>query len=145
MKYCEEIDLNLDEDKLIELTASKDHVDVKDAALIERLLLEAGDRIDGELGGTYLTPAVTALGVLKYGAADVTRYLIYRHRPNTPMPDDVLKAYEKFMAQLRRWADPNGVPMPGGVKKQAPTDPAPTGGTVGEGERIFGRKRDRLG
>jgi phage gp36-like protein len=142
--YSVEADLNLSEQRLVELTDSEDVVGVKDAVLIERLHVRATSKVDAALYGKYTTPVVPTLPILTQLEADLWRYYLYEHREVMDTPKVVQKAFDMAIDLLERYR--TGMEHLAGARTHAATDPIPTEGSFSSDSdsRLFGRCKDGL-
>lgn len=101
--YSTQDDLNLSDQRLVELTDSVEAPDVPDPALIARLGIRANSRVDGALSKIYITPIVSPPRIVVDVEATLWKYLIYTHREVMQVPDTVMKEYEWATAQLELW------------------------------------------
>ena len=141
--YAVEADLNLDDRRLVELTDTEQATGVKDAALIARLLEEADALVDERLFARYQTPIPAPIPTtLKYIAADIARFLLFKHRDALNIPEAVQKAYDEAKKRLDEFGD-------GKVPLNSPRISAPVEwhDTIGHfdsdiDDRVFGRQKD---
>lgn len=150
--YSSQDDLNLDSQRLIELTEDESAVGVLVQSVLDNLSNDAQALIDGELYGEYLVPFVVdeVPVAIRYLHADIWRYLLFKRRDSLVIPASVAEDMKQARTDLRAFAERTKL-LP------APTAAASTAPGIGYGsfsadvadhrpaERLFGRFRDKLG
>lgn len=146
MAYATEADLNFDDAELTALTESKSAVGVKVASVINLALEQGARKIRDRLQGKYVLPSSAPYPQSLVDLnAELSRYLLFRHRPNRVPPQTVIDDYKQALKDLDAYAEGRMV-LEGVARVEAATNPAPSGGAVDpELERKFGRRKDRLG
>lgn len=102
MPYAVEADLNLDANRLIELTENPAAIGIKDAVLIAQLEAEAEGIVNAYLAGSV--PGVPFTGtippVIKFITATIWARRIYRHREVMAVPANLSDDYLMAMQML---------------------------------------------
>jgi phage gp36-like protein len=143
--YGQRSDLNLDEQRLAELTDDAGQADAPNETLITALAEQVDTYIDEALQGTYQTPLPDPTpAAIRYIRSDLLRYAIYQHRPEMEMPKQIDKDAIAARLRLREFAEGQApLAAPRVAAKQEPTD---TAGSVSSDsdDRLFGRAKDIL-
>jgi phage gp36-like protein len=151
--YSSESDLNLDPNRIIELTELPSAIGQKDQATLDATSLEAQDDVDEMLAGVYVVPftAGNVPGPIRRIHADRWRYLLFKRRDVMAIPDSVKDEWAAAEKKLEDYASPGdgGRVLLGAARVSSATGPAPTGGSFSSdvydtrpARRIFGRYRD---
>jgi len=154
--YSSESDLNLDPQRLIELTELPTAIGVKDQPTMDATSLEAQDDVDEMLAGVYVVPFTVGSvpAPIRRIHASRWRYLLFERRDTLSIPADEVAKWKASEAKLEDYATPGdgGRILIGAARINAATGPLSNAGTfssdVGDpnpAARIFGRFRDRLG
>jgi hypothetical protein len=155
--YSSEPDLNLDADRLIELTDTSAAPGVKNQALVDSLSLEAQDDVDEVLTGVWVVPFNNTdnpvpAPIRRIHAAR-WRYLLFQHRDALNIPDSVVaqwKSEEEKLADYGTPGDGGRILIGAQMVSGAGADPkmgsfAADPDNTKPAARIFGRYRDTLG
>ncbi len=144
MSFSEEADLNLSEQRLVELTDSEEAVGEKDAELLARLQLRATNKIKAALYGKYAVDESDPPEILVQIEADLWRYYLYEHRETMKVPEVVEKAYRMAIDLLEGYR--TGTELLAASRVNAASDPAPSAGAFSSDSdaRVFGRAKDSL-
>lgn len=149
--YSVEADLNLSDQRLIELTESEGNVGAKNTALLARLQSRAYNRINSALTGKYVVPVHPAPAILTEIEADLWKFYLYEHREVMDIPASVQGNYDRSTKMLESYR--KGEEMLDAPRSLAATGPASSGGSFNsddtavdgvDGQRVFGRVRDGL-
>lgn len=105
MPYAVEADLNLDANRLIELTEIPSALGVKDAATLARLEAESEAIVDGVIGGSVTLPFASPPRLITFVTACIWKYRLYVHREIMQMPGTVKADYEFAMSLLAKIVD----------------------------------------
>lgn len=101
MAYAVQADLNLDSQRLIELTDNAGAPGVIDTALLAQLEAEAEAIVDGFLGRKYVVPlSGTIPKLITVITAAIWKHRVYRHRPEMDVPPTEQREYENAMQML---------------------------------------------
>jgi phage gp36-like protein len=143
--YGQRTDLNLDEQRLAELTDDTGQADTPNEALISSLGEQADTYIDEALQGTYVTPlADPPPAAIRYIRSDLLRYAIYQHRPELEMPKQIDAAANAARQRLREFAE--GAAPLAAARVAAQAQPYDTAGELDTDtdDRLMGRRKDVL-
>ncbi len=142
--YAAEADLNLSEQRLIELTDSESAVGTKDAALIARMHTRANSKINAALYGKYAVDPDDIPPILTEIEADFWRFYLYEHREVMAIPPTVQNAYnysEKLLEEYRTGTQLLDAPSTVGSDGAASSVGSFSDDSV---DRVFGRAKDGL-
>jgi phage gp36-like protein len=155
--YSTQPDLNLDADRLIELTDTSAAPGVLNQTVVDNTSLQAQSIIDARLGGTYLVPfdanSQAVPDAIRRLHAALWRYLLFEHRDALNIPPSEEDAYKQARSDLKDLASPDD----GGEFLLGATRVSGAAGSTSEGsfsaDRMntapvcptFGRYRDKLG
>lgn len=144
MGYSVEADLNLSEQRLIELTDSEESVGVKDSDLIDLLHTKATNKINAALYGKYTLDEDDFPPILTELESDLWRYYLYAHRETVEIPKTVQDEYTAATALLERYR--TGEELLAGAHTNAVTGPTASGGSFSadSDDRMLGRAKDGL-
>lgn len=142
MAFSVEADLNLSDERLIELTDSADAPGVKDQDVINMLHLRATSKVEAAVYGKYALSDDDFPPILTQLEADLWRYYLYEHREVMETPAKVQKAYDAAVMLLEKYR--TGEEALAAAHVSAATAPSPTGGTFSSDSdnRVFGRAKD---
>lgn len=141
--YAQSANLNIDANRLIELTDTPTNVGVADMVLVERLGTETDALIDGLLFGKYITPVPAPIpAILALIALDIWRFRVYSHRETMEVPGEIQREYDRSYSLLKDYA--RGDELLAAVRVQAPSDPITGGGSFSSDsdDRFCGRAKD---
>lgn len=153
--YSSESDLNLDADRLIELTDNASAQGVKNQAVLDQTSFDAQDEVDDRLQGTYVVPFTVGNvpPAIRRLHAKVWKRMLFEHRDSLQVPATVEVDYQKALADLDDYASPGdgGRFLPGATRVGSALG-APSAGSFSSDpdsnepvRRVFGRYKDRLG
>lgn len=111
MAYAVEADLNLSDQRLIELTDSEAAPGVKDSALLARLETEAEGIVDAMIAGVVVLPFTAVPPIIKSITAWIWAYRLYRHREVMDVPKSVADDYAMAMALLDKIASSGAIAL----------------------------------
>lgn len=100
MAYAQQSDLNIDAQRLIELTDNAGAPGVIDATLMATLEAQSETIVNAKLAGVavaggFVVPFPgTAPAIITFITASIWAYRIYRHRPEIEMPPDIADDYK---------------------------------------------------
>lgn len=101
MPYANSDDLNIDPQRLVELTDNADAPGVVDSALLARLELQSEAIVNAKLSGTVTVPFTgTIPAIITFITASIWAYRIYRHREVMDIPSPIKDDYEMAMEML---------------------------------------------
>lgn len=152
--YSSESDLNLDADRLIELTDTSAAQGVKNQAVVDQASFDAQDAIDDRLLGTYVVPFTgTIPPAIRRLHAKIWKRMLFEHRDAMQVPSTVEADYQKALADLDDYASPGdgGRIIPGAAQLSSRGTSPSTGSFSSDPDsmqpvaRVFGRFKDRLG
>jgi hypothetical protein len=106
--YSQRADLNLDEDRLKELTDSAQAVGVTSEELIARLAHRVQSDIDTALRGEYVVPFNPVPETIRWIHADLWREQLYLHRENMVVPPTVTMAADLARKALLELTEADG-------------------------------------
>jgi phage gp36-like protein len=144
MPYSEIDDLNLSDQRLIELTDSEDAVNELDDELLDRLQLRATSKVDAALYGKYTIDPEDFPPILTQIEADLWRYYLYEHREVMEIPKTVQAAFDASIELLEKYR--TGMEPLGAAHVNAATAPGYAGGSLSSDsdDRVFERAKDGL-
>jgi phage gp36-like protein len=142
--YCDRDDLNLADERLVQLTDSNQAPGVTNWTLVDKAIADACDYIDGRLNGKYRIPLNPIPVIARRWSAWIARYYLFDRRDSMEMPDTVVRGYKEAKADLDKAASSPDYEL-GAERADADTAPSPSGGALEENCRHFGRGRDYLG
>ena len=101
MPYCTTQDMieRFGEQELIQLTDRTGTGSI-DSGVLDQAITDADQQIDRKLRGRYAVPIQPVPVELTPIACDITRYLLYRHKP----PEEVRDRFEAALRELRDYA-----------------------------------------
>jgi phage gp36-like protein len=103
MAYAVQNDLNIDADRLIELTDSAAAPNVVDTTLLARLLAQSEAIVNAQLGGTTTVPFTAPIpAIITFITAGIWAYRIYRHREVMDIPATIKDDYELAWSMMRQ-------------------------------------------
>src|SRR5690242_14965753 len=107
--YSSESDLNLDPERIVELTEIPSAIGIKDQATLDATSLEAQDDIDEVLAGVYVVPfqAGQVPKPIRRIHAARWRYLLHEHRDTLNIPQDERAKWDRASARLDDYGSPN--------------------------------------
>lgn len=100
MAYAQQSDLNIDADRLVELTDKATAPGVIDNVLLATLETQSETIVDAKLAGAavaggFVVPFVgTAPAIITFITASIWAYRLYRHRPEIATPQDIEDDYK---------------------------------------------------
>lgn len=98
--YAVEVDLNLSQTRLIELTDSDAAPGVKDTTLINQCEAEAERIVNAKISGSVTLPFVTIPSIITSITAWIWAYRIYRHREIMEIPKPIVDDYNLALSLL---------------------------------------------
>lgn len=153
--YSSESDLNLDPNRIVELTEVPTAIGVKDQPTLDVTSLEAQDDVDDVLAGAYVVPFLVGQvpAQIRRIHAARWRYLLFFRRDTLSIPPEETAKWEAALRKLEDYArNEGGHVLLGAQPISAVTGPTPTGGSFSSdgcdtrpARRVFGRFRDGLG
>lgn len=107
MAYAEASDLNLSDQRLVELTDSADATGEVDTDLLALLLAESQAIVDGVIAGAVSVPFAdgSVPPLITVVTSWIWAYRIYRHREVIEIPTAIKDDYERAMAMLEKIAN----------------------------------------
>nr|VFK16262.1 MAG: Mu-like prophage protein gp36 [Candidatus Kentron sp. LFY] len=125
MRYCtpEDLALAVPRETLAQLSNDDAPEDGPDMAVLERVVSDAEDLIDGYLRGRYDLPFPSAPSVVRRITVDLARHGLYARRPEggDDLPDAVVRAYKAGIETLKAIRDGGislGVPETQGAQPE---------------------------
>lgn len=101
MAYAQRSDLNISDERLVELTDSSAAPGIADDVLLAMLETQAETIINAKLAGTATVPFTgTAPAIITFIAASIWAYRIYRHREVMTIPPPIEDDYKMAMEML---------------------------------------------
>jgi phage gp36-like protein len=153
--YSSEADINLDDQRAIELTESAAALGQLNQSVLDQTSLDAQDEIDDRLGGTYAVPfpAGNVPPAIRRLHKKVWKRLLFERRDTLAVPPTVEADYQKALADLEDYATPGdgGRILVGAARVSAATGSSSAGSfssdpdSIAPVARVFGRYKDRLG
>lgn len=142
MAFSSIADLNLSDQRLIELTDSADAPGVLDSTLLESLHLRATSKVEAALYGRYSLDADDFPAILTQLEADLWRFYLYQHREVMETPKSVQKAHDSACELLENYR--TGKEALAAAHVSAATEPGYAGGSFSSDsdDRVFGRAKD---
>jgi phage gp36-like protein len=153
--YSSESDLNLDADRLSELTDTAGAQGVPNQTVLEQTSLDAQDAVDDRLQGTYVVPFTppNIPPAIRRLHAKIWKRMLFEHRDSMQVPATVEADYQKALLDLDDYASPGdgGRFLPGAAMLSS-RGTSPSAGSYSSDPdsnepvaRVFGRFKDRLG
>jgi phage gp36-like protein/phage gpG-like protein len=139
--YCDRDDLNLADERLVQLTDSNQAPGVINLTLVDKAIADACDYIDGSFEWEIPDPAQPHSRHRGRWSAWIARYYLFDRRDSMEMPDTVVRGYKEAKADLDKAASSPDYEL-GAERADADTAPSPSGGALEENCRHFGRGRD---
>ncbi len=100
MAYAEKEDLNLSDQRLVELTENESALGSIDETLLALLLDESQSIVDGKLDPVMTVPFVSPTTIITTITAWIWAYRIYRHREVMEIPQSIKDDYERALMWL---------------------------------------------
>src|SRR5437762_948145 len=107
MPYAVRGDLELTNQRLVELTDSAEAPGVINWDKVDRALARAATKIETPLRGKYVIPLNPVPDVARLWNVDIAKYLLYRNRETMEMPETVDDDYKRALAEIDRVANGN--------------------------------------
>lgn len=105
MAYSTLEDLNLSDERLVELTENASAIGVADNEVVLRTQNKANARVDAALFGYYPTPLPDPVPPIVVDVETaIWKYLLYCYREIMETPKSVIMDYEWAMEQLKLWS-----------------------------------------
>lgn len=152
--YSSESDLNLDANRLIELTDNSGTQGVKNQAVMDQTSLDAQDEVDDRLQGTYVVPFTpgNVPPAVRRLHAKIWKRMLFEHRDSMAVPATVEADYQKALTDLDDYASPgDGGRFLPGANVLSSRGTSPSAGSFSSDPdsnqpvaRVFGRYKDRL-
>lgn len=142
MAFSSTADLNLSEQRLIELTDSADAPGVLDETVVTAMHVRATAKVEAALYGKYSLSADDFPEILTQLEADLWRYYLYQHREVMETPKSVVRAHDMACELLEKYR--TGKEALAAARVNAATEPTAALGSFSadSDDRVFGRAKD---
>lgn len=142
MAFSSIADLNLSDQRLIELTDSADAPGVLDESVVVAMQVRATSKVEAALYGKYTLDPDDFPAILTQLEADLWKFYLYQHREVMETPKSVQKAYDAACELLELYR--TGKELLAAAHVSAATEPGYAGGSFSSDsdDRVFGREKD---
>ena len=135
-------DIPLDEDRLVELTDTREAPGAVDWTAVDQARGDANAMIEQPLRDKYVLPLDPIDAIVRVWWRAIVAYLLYRRREKMPMPATTEADFKRTIQEIRRVAD--GADQLSARRAGAATPPNVGGGALDDLSPVFGRGRDGL-
>jgi phage gp36-like protein len=105
--YCTVNDLlgSIREETIIELSDDSDTPTSINVDIVNQMIVQADNEIDGYIRGRYILPLDPVPGVIKDISVDMSIYNLWTRRPERAAPDAIIKKYNDRIKRLQDIAE----------------------------------------